>query len=74
MLYGEETAVQPLPAGRSPALAKKHRRVHEVAELTLDIHPHFVGRTWELAGLGADFIGSSEGAEVKHLAVITGLG
>ena len=37
-------------------------------------HEHFVGRTWELAGLGADFIGSSGGAEVKPVAVITGLG
>lgn len=37
-------------------------------------HEHFVGRTWELAGLGAEFIGSSDGAEVKPVAVITGLG
>jgi tetratricopeptide (TPR) repeat protein len=37
-------------------------------------HEHFVGRTWELAGLGAEFIGSSTGAEVKPVAVITGLG
>ena len=45
-----------------------------IAELTIAGHKHFVGRTWELAGLGADFIGSSGGAEVKPVAVITGLG
>ena len=37
-------------------------------------HQQFVGRTWELAGLGAEFIGSRDGAEVKPVAVITGLG
>ena len=37
-------------------------------------HEHFVGRTWELDGLGADFIGSSGGDEVTPVAVITVLG
>ncbi len=44
------------------------------AELTSASHAHFVGRTWELAGLGAGFIGTSRGAEVQPVAVITGLG
>ncbi|MFZ1829263.1 MAG: tetratricopeptide repeat protein, partial [Candidatus Competibacteraceae bacterium] len=47
---------------------------HRIAELTAASHEHFVGRTWELAGLGAEFIGSSAGSEVKPVAVITGLG
>src|SRR5262249_60171384 len=49
-------------------------RLPQIAELTPAGQEHFVGRTWELAGLGADFIGSSHGAEVKPVALITGLG
>ncbi|MFZ4677113.1 MAG: AAA family ATPase, partial [Nodosilinea sp.] len=48
--------------------------LHQIAELTLNEHPHFVGRTWELDGLGSDFIGASRGTEVKPVALITGLG
>lgn len=59
---------------RSPELNPHDPRLHRIAELTTASHEHFVGRTWELAGLGADFIGSSSGAEVKPVAVITGLG
>ena len=63
-----------LQQGRSPALDTRNPRLHAIAELTTAGHEHFVGRTWELAGLGADFIGSTTGAEVKPVAVITGLG
>ena len=74
MLYGAEQPGLTLPKGRSPGLDTRNPRLHAIAELTTAGHEHFVGRTWELAGLGADFIGSSGGAEVKPVAVITGLG
>ena len=74
VLFGAEQPGLTLPKGRSPCLEPRNPRLHAIAELTTASHEHFVGRTWELAGLGADFIGSSGGAEVKPVAVITGLG
>jgi tetratricopeptide (TPR) repeat protein len=74
VLYGAEESGLTLPKGRSPALEPRSPRLHQIAELTTAGHQHFVGRTWELAGLGAEFIGSRDGAEVKPVAVITGLG
>jgi len=74
VLYGAEQAGLTLQKGRSPGLDTNNPRLHQIVELTTAGHEHFVGRTWELAGLGADFIGSSSGAEVKPVAVITGLG
>ena len=74
VLYGAEQPGLTLLQGRSPELNPRNPRLHSIAELTTASHEHFVGRTWELAGLGADFIGSSTGAEVKPVAVITGLG
>lgn len=74
VLYGEEEPGLTLRPGRSPGLETRVRRLHRVAELTPAEHAHFVGRTWELAGLGAEFIGSGTGAEVKPVAVVTGLG
>ncbi len=74
VLYGVEQPGLTLPKGRSPGLDTRNPRLHAIAELTTAGHEHFVGRTWELAGLGADFISSSGGAEVKPVAVITGLG
>ncbi len=74
VLYGEEQPGLTLVPGRSPALQPRNPRLHPIAELTTAGHEHFVGRTWELVGLGADFIGSHTGAEVKPVAVITGLG
>lgn len=74
VLYGVEQPGLTLLQGRSPELNPRNPRLHPIAELTTASHEHFVGRTWELAGLGADFIGSSTGAEVKPVAVITGLG
>jgi tetratricopeptide (TPR) repeat protein len=74
VLYGAEEAGFTHAEGRSPSLNPRNPCLHQIAELTLASHEHFVGRTWELAGLGSDFIGSSSGAEVKPVAVITGLG
>ena len=74
VLYGAEQPGLTLAPGCSPDLNPRNPRLHPIAELTTASHEHFVGRTWELAGLGADFIGSSAGAEVKPVAVITGLG
>jgi tetratricopeptide (TPR) repeat protein len=74
VLYGAEHPGLTLQSGRSPGLNTRNPRLHKIAELTMVGHAHFVGRTWELAGLGADFIGSSRGAEVKPVALITGLG
>lgn len=74
VLYGEEDPRLTLVKGRSPDLNPRSPRLHQIIELTTAGHEHFVGRTWELAGLGADFIGASTGAEVKPVAFITGLG
>ena len=74
VLYGAEQPSLTFQKGRSPGFDTRNPRLHQIAELTTAGHEHFVGRTWELAGLGADFIGSSSGAEVKPVALITGLG
>ncbi len=74
LLYGEEQPGLALVKGSSPEFNPRNPRLHEITELTTAAHQNFVGRTWELAGLGADFIGPSIGAEVKPVAVITGLG
>ena len=74
ILYGEEQPGITIAKGRSPGLNPRNPRLQQIVELTTTGHEHFVGRTWELVGLGADFIGSSTGAEVKPIAVITGLG
>jgi tetratricopeptide (TPR) repeat protein len=74
VLYGAEQPGLAPAEGRSPALHPRSPRLHQIAELTMAAHEHFVGRTWELDGLGAEFIGSRSGAEVTPVAVITGLG
>jgi len=74
VLYGAEQPGLTLAKGRSPDLNLRNPRLHHIVELTTAAHEHFVGRTWELTGLGAEFIGSTTGAEVKPVAVITGLG
>ncbi|MEK6405602.1 MAG: tetratricopeptide repeat protein [Acidobacteriota bacterium] len=74
VLYGTDDPGLKLQKGRSPGLDTRNPRLHQIAELTTAGHEHFVGRTWELTGLGSDFIGSSAGTEVKPVAVITGLG
>ena len=74
VLYGAEQPGLKLPPGRSPGLDTRDPRLHRIAELTSAGHRHFVGRTWQLAALGSDFIGSSAGGEAKAVALITGLG
>src|SRR5262245_6891086 len=74
VLYGAEQPGLTLQKGRSPGLDTRNPRLHQITELTTAGHEHFVGRTWELAELGADFIGSSSGTEVNPVALITGLG
>jgi tetratricopeptide (TPR) repeat protein len=75
VLYGEEQPGLTLAGGRSPSLNPRNPRLHTIAELSVETsHKHFVGRTWELAGLGSEFIGSSTGEEVKPVALVTGLG
>ncbi len=74
VLYGASDPGLNLQKGRSLALDTRNPRLHQITELTTAGHEHFVGRTWELADLGAEFIGSSHSAEVKPVAVITGLG
>lgn len=74
VLYGAEQPGLVLAAGPSPGTFAQSNRLHQIAELTSVSHEHFVGRTWELADLGADFIGSREGPEVTPVAIITGLG
>lgn len=70
LLYGAAQPGLHWEKGRSPALDTRDPRLHQIAELTTAQHEHFVGRTWELARLGADFIG----ADQQPVAVITGLG
>lgn len=75
LLYGAEQPGLPLPAGRSPLHGQRARRLRDIAELDVAQHPHFVGRTWELARLGAEVIGARRaGATTRPVAVITGLG
>lgn len=74
LLYGAEHPCLTLAPGRSPETQSRDRRLQQIAELHITNHPHFVGRTWELAGLGAGFIGASRGTEATPVAVITGLG
>lgn len=74
VLYGAEQSGLAVAKGPSPEAHPRSPHLHRIAELTLAGHEHFVGRTWELASLGADFIGSSGGDEIKPVAVVTGLG
>lgn len=74
LLYGGEQAAFVPVKGRSAELNPRNPRRHQIPELTTREHEHFVGRTWELTGLGAAFIGSGPRTEAKSIAVITGLG
>lgn len=74
VLYGEEDPVLKWEEGRSPALDTRNRRLQQIAELTIAEHAGFVGRTWELAGLGASFIASAESLNARPVALVTGLG
>ncbi|WP_164706395.1 CHAT domain-containing protein [Methylobacterium sp. XJLW] len=74
LLYGAEHPGLVLPAGRSPGLITRDPRLHRMAELKASEHESFVGRTWELAGLGAEFIGAGRDDDAKSIAQVTGLG
>jgi tetratricopeptide (TPR) repeat protein len=74
VLYGENDPGLNLQQGRSPALDTRDPCLHQITELTTAGHEHFVGRTWELTALGAEFIGASHSHAVKPVAVVTGLG
>ncbi|MGE3724116.1 MAG: CHAT domain-containing protein [Candidatus Sericytochromatia bacterium] len=74
VLYGIDDPGIILYQGHAPVINMHNRRLHQIAELTMSEHEHFVGRTWELSGLGAEFIGSRTGEKVKPIALITGLG
>src|SRR5262249_28251857 len=65
VLYGAEQPGLTLSDGRSPGLDRRNPRRHRIPELTIQAHGHFVGRTWELAGLGSDFIGSLRSSGAK---------
>ncbi len=74
VLYGVEQPGLTLITGLSPGTRAQSNRLHQIAELSSISHEHFVGRTWELADLGADFIGARHGPEITPVAIITGLG
>lgn len=74
VLYGEELPGPVPPPGRSSALDARSPRLLRVDDLAAAAHEHFVGRTWELDGLGAGFIGSGVGNDTQPVALITGLG
>ncbi|MCP5352828.1 MAG: CHAT domain-containing protein [Chromatiales bacterium] len=74
VLYGADRVDLRVSEGECRDQPMLARALHAIAELQPDMHRHFVGRTWELAALGSDFIGHSCDAEVTPVAQITGLG
>jgi tetratricopeptide (TPR) repeat protein len=74
ILYGSAKPGVSPPEGRSPEDKNRGQRLHKIPELTASEHLHFVGRTWELAGLETQFLGVIASDETKPVAVVTGLG
>jgi len=74
LLYGAEQPGLTLPTGVSPLLNPRNPCLHDIGEFRPEAHPHFVGRTWELATLGADFFGTARGEHTHAAALVTGLG
>lgn len=74
VLYGADRVDLRVSEGECRDQPMLARALHAIAELQPDMHRHFVGRTWELAALGSDFIGHRRDAEVTPVAQITGLG
>lgn len=74
VLYGAENPGLAWVNDRSPTLNTRDSRLHRIAELTIAGHPHFVGRSWELAELGSRFIGAARSHEARPVALVTGLG
>lgn len=63
MLYGGDAAPFAMAKGRSAALDRRKIRLNPVGEMAAPAIADFVGRTWELAELGTNFIGSGYAAE-----------
>lgn len=74
LLYGEEQPGLSIPAGISPQLALRDPCLHDIGEFHPQAHLHFVGRAWELATLGAAFIGTARDQRTHAAALIVGLG
>lgn len=75
VLYGLADPPLPLPKGKSEYKNRRDPLLGaRIAELDIRSHPYFVGRTWELAGLGAHFIGYQKFASVRPVALIQGMG
>ncbi|MES2709926.1 MAG: CHAT domain-containing protein [Verrucomicrobiota bacterium] len=74
VLYGTEEPGLIVVEGCPPESIPRGCWLHLIEELRSTTHEHFVGRTWELAKLGAEFIGSAKGTEVRPVATVIGLG
>jgi tetratricopeptide (TPR) repeat protein len=74
VLYGLADPGLPLPKGKSPYHHRRDPRLMKIGELNIREHPHFVGRTWELAELGARVIGHQRSASVTPVALVQGMG
>jgi tetratricopeptide (TPR) repeat protein len=74
VLYGLADPGLPLPKGKSPYHHRRDPRLMKIGELNIREHPHFVGRTWELAELGAHVIGHQRSASVTPVALVQGMG
>jgi hypothetical protein len=75
VLYGLADPGLPVPKGKSAYKSRRDPRLGTpIRELDIREHPHFVGRTWELAGLGASFLGYQKSASVQPVALVQGIG
>lgn len=75
MLYGADDPGLPLREGRSRRMTQRNLRLGvPIGELDIREHPYFVGRTRELAGLGAGFFGYHSSASVQPVALVQGMG
>ena len=74
VLHGTADPGLTIPPGRSAQL--DHREAHptlRIDELRIEEYPQFVGRTWELAGLGAKWIGDTVEEESSSVALVQGM-
>jgi hypothetical protein len=74
ILFGAAISGVVPPKGRAPASEYPGQRLHKIAELTASEDSHFVGRTWQLAELETQWLGVSEDARTKPVAVVAGPG
>ncbi len=73
VLYGSDDPGLIFRSGESSAPNTRRKSLKSVAGLPAVGHSTFVGRTWELADLGANFIGAMGSKEVSPVAFIVGL-